>query len=136
AEARLEPPQYLAGLRVKCQHVAIGLAMENEAACCGSRAAAVTEPEWCLELPSDLVGVAADRGEGAAHHRVDRCRLGAARVSLAFQILTLEPGESAGAHSPGHIEEPEIRVVRHRRPVGAAHPRGLDQHRLLPEDRK
>src|SRR5882724_8037322 len=87
AEAGLEAPQLLTGLRVDRQEVAVGLAAEHEAAGGDRRAAAAPDAVGRLVLPGDLVRLSVDRGERAAHLGPDRCRLRAADVALAHEEL-------------------------------------------------
>ena len=51
---------------------------------------------------------------------------------LLERIAVADKG--ARPHGPDHVETAGIRVVRHRRPIRAADPRRLDQHRLFPKD--
>src|SRR5262249_35689196 len=106
---------------------------EDEPAGRDRRAAATADAVWRLVLPGDLVGAAVDRGEGAAHRRSDRRRLRAADIAFAHHVFVAVAGESAGTHGPGHIEIAGVGTIRHRRPVGAADARRLDQRRGLPE---
>src|SRR5438132_12134783 len=134
AEAGLEAPQLLTRLGVDREEVAVGLATEDEAAGRDRRAAATAEAVRRLVLPGDLVRLAVDRGERAAHLGPDRRRLRAADVALADEELVAVAREGAGADGPGDVEVARVGAVRHRRPVRAAQARGLHDHRVFPED--
>src|SRR5262249_16838664 len=68
--------------------------------------------------------------------RADRRGLRSADIALAYHVFIAVAREGAGAHGPGHVEITSLRAVWHRRPVGAADPRRLDQRRGLPERRE
>src|SRR5438876_9634800 len=134
AEAGLEAPQLLTRLGVDREEVAVGLATEYEAAGRDRRAAATADAVRRLVLPGDLVRLAVDRGERAAHLGPDRRRLRAADVALADEELVAVAREGAGADGPGDVEVARVGAVRHRRPVRSAQARGLHDHRVFPED--
>src|SRR5438132_11521872 len=134
AEAGLEAPQLLTRLGVDREEVAVGLATEDETAGRDRRAAATADAVRRLVLPGDLVRLAVDRGERAAHLGPDRRRLRAADVALADEELVAVAREGAGADGPGDVEVAGVGAVRHRRPVRAAQARGLHDHRVFPED--
>src|SRR5438309_5729911 len=64
SEAGLEPPQLFACLGIDREEVAVGLAAEDKAAGRRRRPAPLTDTIGSLVLPDDIVGVAADCGEG------------------------------------------------------------------------
>src|ERR1700730_7526294 len=134
AKTGLELPQLLAGLGIVGQDLAAGIAAKDDAAGCGGRAAAAAEAIRRLLLPSDFVGVAADRSKRAAHRRADRRPLGAAIKALPFHELGVVARKGAGSDGGGYVETAGVGIVRHRRPVRAADPGRLDQCRLFPED--
>src|SRR5262249_48804123 len=133
AKTGLEPPQLLASLGVERQKMAVGLAAEHEAAGGHRRATAAADAVRRFVLPGDLIGLRVDRRERAGHRRADRRGLRAADIALPAYVLVAVTRERAGAHRSRHIEIPGVGAVRHRRPVGAADPRWLDQHWGLPE---
>src|SRR6266850_1459265 len=104
AEAGLEAPQLLARLGVDREEVAVGLATKYEAAGRDRRAPATADAVRRLMLPGDLVGLAVDRGERAAHLGPDRRRLRAADVALADEEFVAVAREGAGADGPGEVE--------------------------------
>src|SRR5271166_929235 len=133
AETGLESPQLLAGLGVERQKIAVGFAAEDKAAGGYRRTTAAADAVRRFVLPGDLVGLRVDRRERAGHRRADWRGLRAADIALPAYVLVAVTRERAGAHRPRHIEIAGVGAVRHRRPVGAADPRWLDQHRGLPK---
>src|SRR5207237_5669019 len=69
----------------------------------------------------------------AVIHRTVSDGLGEANIAQPEHILVDVTRERAGAYRPRDIEIASVGAVGHRRPVGAADARWLDQHWGLPE---
>src|SRR5206468_9602491 len=63
----------------------------------------------------------------------DRRRLGTIRVSQPRDVLAGYARERTRSDGSRNVEVARVRAVGHRRPVGAALTRGLDQDRFFPE---
>src|SRR5712691_5671846 len=132
-EARLEPPKLLTRPGIERQEIAIRLAAEDETAGGDRRATPAPDAVRRLVLPDGLVRLAVDGREGPAHRRADRRRLRPAGVAQSLLERVAESREGAGAHGAWYVEVARVRAVGHRRPVGAADPGWLHQHRSFPE---
>src|SRR6185312_8004 len=111
--AGLELPQQVTGLGVVGLEVAVGLAVEGDAARGGADAARVLDLVRRIFLPDDLVGLGVDRRDHPV--RLDAGAGGDGDEELRI-LVALDPQRPAGR--PHRIEHLGLRIVRHRRRPG------------------